>query len=129
MKKNCTKLFSLVSLALIFGVISTQHVRGINFSSVIENLPLMHGFSEDKDSAVIFESPGGRIIETSAVGKGVWIDISGFYKKSLPELGWKTKSSTSYIREGELLNLELVEKDSEGKVRILFKITPIKNKD
>jgi len=89
----------------------------------------MHGFSEEQDSAVIFESPAGRIIETSAIGKGVWLDISGFYKRSLPELGWKSKSPTSYIREGELLNLELVETDSEGKIRILFKITPIKYQD
>ena len=102
-----------------------QTARAEPFSGIIENLPLVNGFKEDLENIVVFETPMGRIIETSALGKGNLQDVIDFYQKSLPQLGWDTKSKTQYHKNGEMLKIEVKDKtDAESIIRIFFKITP-----
>ena len=85
----------------------------------------MPGFLEEVETAVVFESPLGRILETSAIGRASRQSIFNFYKKSLPELGWKIASETRFYREGEFLKIELRNNTvGIGMVRLLFKIVP-----
>ena len=125
MKKfNFFRVSILITLFLLL-VSYLQTARTEPFSSIIENLPLINGFKEDLENIVVFETPMGRIIETSALGKGNLQDAIDFYQKSLPQLGWDTRSKTQYHKNGEMLKIEVKDKsDAESTIRIFFKITP-----
>ena len=43
---------------------SLPAVAASSYSTIIEDLPLMPGMVEKTDDAVIFDKPGGRIVET-----------------------------------------------------------------
>ena len=84
------------------------------FMSGFEDLPLMNGLKQSEDTALTFDSPGGRIIEAYAQSDEIEKQkIMDFYDKTLPQLGWtrlkkKSKSNSfSYIREGEELTISV----------------------
>ena len=121
------KFFRVSTLITLFLLLISylQTARAEPFSGIIENLPLVNGFKEDLENIVVFETPMGRIIETSARGKGNLQDAIDFYQKSLPQLGWDTRSKTQYHKNGEMLKIEVKDKtDVESIIRIFFKITP-----
>ncbi len=88
------------------------------FSSVVEDLPLMPGMTELKDSAVIFDKPGGRIVETAAATAAKPDDVRAFYATALPPLGWTAAKADTYTRNGETLTV------TPGDKTVQFKITP-----
>ena len=65
----------------------------------------MPGLSEDADGAMSFDTANGRIAETIASGQVVPENVLGYYKRALPQLGWKRLTATRYRREDEVLNL------------------------
>lgn len=82
--------------------------------SGFEDLPLMDGLKQAEDTAVSFDAPSGRIIEAYAQsGETGKRKIADFYKKTLPQLGWKRLSASksvspvSYAREGEVLTISI----------------------
>lgn len=106
-----------IFFALLFCLFLPVMAAASEFSSVIEDLPLMPGMQEMKDRAVVFDKPGGRILETTTTTATA--DVSNFYANALPPLGWRTAGNNAYIRNGELLTIT-VEKNS-----VQFKITPM----
>ena len=123
-KYKFCRVSALTTLCLLL-ISYFQTARAEPFSGIIENLPLINGFKEDLENVVVFETPMGRIIETSALGKGNLQDAIDFYQKSLPQLGWDTRSKTQYYKNGEMLKIEVKYKtDVESIIRIFFKITP-----
>jgi hypothetical protein len=98
------------------------------FVEGVEDLPLMDGLESEPGSAVVFDKPGGRIIETFAVGKVAKADAVAFYEATLPQLGWararkKAKPpALAFEREGETLRLEF--KETGGALRVRFAIAP-----
>ncbi|MBC8337775.1 MAG: hypothetical protein ISR51_06775 [Rhodospirillales bacterium] len=76
------------------------------FISVLDDLPLMKGLVEAPDSATVFDTARGRIVEAVAEGALQKDRVLAFYEQTLPQLGWKTEAPGVFRREGEVLRLE-----------------------
>ncbi len=96
--------------------------RAEDFLSVAADLPLMPGLSEVRDVGVIFDKPGGRIVEAYAVGPVGSAGVEQFYGETLPQLGWRRIGRLRYEREGERLEIGLGGQD--GSLTVRFDITP-----
>ena len=113
---------------LTFGIIwmpSLVQSQSTTFLSVINDLPLMPGLSEDVEGALSFDMANGRIAETAATGSvkaGVVID---YYARTLPQLGWKLKTLVRYIREDEVLIIDVAKIIGNGaQVIVYFRLSP-----
>ena len=92
------------------------------FLSLVEDLPLAPGLSEDADAGVSFDNAGGRIVEAYAHGQLAKDQVLDFYKETLPQLGWTLKSATEYGRGGERLRLELI--DGSDGLTVHYSLSP-----
>lgn len=95
----------------------------VEFAKVIDDLPLMPGLQLVEDDDVLFTEPkAGRIAETTAEGEVDIDDMYMFYRRSLPQLGWKPLDTRRYIRDSEILRIEA---HAGGRVtRVEFSVTP-----
>jgi hypothetical protein len=86
-------------------------VRGAEFLSLLEDVPVMPGFSEDAAAAVAFDTASGRIVTARITGrKRPGVDLGAllaFYGASLPALGWRAESPVRFRRDGETLTLRV----------------------
>ena len=102
------------------GVAKQEYVKGT------EDLPIYYGFKAKEDSLVSYDTTSGRIIDAEFYSNTVSvIDVRNFYKMTLPQLGWVLKEFQIYERDGEILKLNIVEK--EGKTLLRFNIIPSDN--
>lgn len=117
------RLALLCALAAMAAGTSLQVARAADiFVAGTEDIPLMPGLSIVKGAGVVFDTPQGRIVEAYAEGPSSRKAVLDFYKETLPQLGWKAAGPTSFRREGELLRLELYEK--QGALTVRFYISP-----
>jgi len=93
------------------------------FVSVVEDLPLMPGLTEDEDAAMVFDSATGRIVEAHAAGEVPADAVRAFYADTLPQLGWKPIAEGLYGRGAEHLSLEIVPV-SQGAAAVRFALRP-----
>jgi len=92
------------------------------FVAGVEDLPLMPGLAEVRDAGIVFDTPGGRIVEAYAKGAARRAEIVGFYRQTLPQLGWQSVGETTYRREGE--RLEIVILGGDGDLVVRFTLQP-----
>ncbi|MHA1600131.1 MAG: hypothetical protein ACTSW2_04835 [Alphaproteobacteria bacterium] len=92
------------------------------FVAGVEDLPLMPGLAEVRDAGVVFDKPGGRIVEAYAEGSVGRSEVIGFYQQTLPQLGWRALGDTTYQREGE--RLEIVILGGDGDLVVRFTLQP-----
>lgn len=84
----------------------------------LNDIPLMPGLEELPDHTLIFDKPGGRIIESAMVAQDLDREsIESFYNQTLPQLGWVRIARNSFIRRNEKLYLSVEE---EEEYSILF---------
>lgn len=88
----------------------------------IPDLPLMPGLEPLPESGVVFDNPGGRIVEAFAAGKVAPQSVLAFYDETLPQLGWRRETSGAYLREGERLSLDISQ--DTGGVTVHFRLFP-----
>ena len=117
MSKSSWIIFGFVLLVSL-----PAFATGTGYSSVIEDLPLMSGMIEKTDDAIVFDKPGGRIVETSIETPASPAEIERFYTEALPPLGWKGFLSEGFVREDERLNINIEQKGRVALVR--FSLTP-----
>lgn len=88
----------------------------------------MPGLTAVGDGPVVFDAPGGRIIDVQLAGTGTPARVMEFYRETLPQLGWQAAAGPagSFEREGELLKLQVTEPE-RGRVEVRFSLTPAKN--
>lgn len=98
------KLFAVMILCL---VASSAFAVDTAYFSALRELPVASGLTEDRQSAVRFDQPEGRIIVLQASGRQTASEIQGFYSNTLPALGWKNLGGNRYARKGEILSLEV----------------------
>ena len=92
------------------------------FFTAVSDLPLMAGLTERPEAGVVFDKPGGRIVEAVAEGQLAAAAVERFYRMSLAELGWRADAGFVFHREGERLTIAL---DAAGPVLVArFTITP-----
>src|SRR5215475_10867866 len=78
------------------------------FLSLVEDLPLMSGLTEDTAAGLGFDTADGRIVD--------------FYGETLPQLGWKAEGKTQFARNGERLRLEFTH--SGGGLMVHYSLSP-----
>lgn len=111
----------LLVLALIAAPLAA---RADGFVPGTEDLPLMPGLVAVAGSAVVFDKPEGRIVESTAHGKVRRYAVTRFYGQTLPQLGWHHVAGTAaaWTRAGERLNLDFHGHD--GDLTVGFTIAP-----
>lgn len=87
------------------------------FVEGIDDLPLMPGLVPVADQALVFDKPGGRIVQAVATGSLDASAIRSFYAETAPQLGWAAAGEGRFVRDGELLRIELVESGQPGLAR------------
>lgn len=92
------------------------------FVAGIEDLPVMPGLMVMEDEGVVFDKPSGRIVEAYAFGAVEEGEVSAFYARTLPQLGWEAVAGQRFQREGEVLTLEF-KKDDRG-VLVTYRLAP-----
>lgn len=87
-------------------ILAAAPARAQGFLGAYEDLPLAPGLTEDANAGVVFDSPGGRIVEAYATGAVKAAEVLRFYAATLPQLGWTRETDTVYRREAEVLRLD-----------------------
>jgi hypothetical protein len=105
-------LVATMAVILVAGSLAWTHAAWANgFVSGADDLPLMEGLGEIPDGALVFDKPGGRIIDVQATGKVTRPQVVTFYRAALPQLGWvlmgQDKSALRYQRDDENLVIYL----------------------
>jgi len=95
---------------------------GDRFLTAIADLPLMDGLSETPGSAVVFSKPEGRIVEVAAEGTVARADVVAFYRRTLPQLGWRPTGDAAFERERERLSLGF--SGTSGRLVVQFSLAP-----
>jgi hypothetical protein len=114
----------LLVLSALAGMPGTAQAQSVGFVADVEDLPLMPGLSEIAGAGLVFDKPGGRIVEAYARGALTPEAVLAFYRRSLPQLGWVAAGPTAYHREGERLDLEVLGQDTSGTLVVRFSLGP-----
>lgn len=111
-------LFALILIAAPLAAHADGFVPGT------EDLPLMPGLVSVAGSAVVFDKPEGRIVESSAHGTLSRYAVTRFYAQTLPQLGWRSIAGmpASWTRAGERLRLDF--RGPDGDLTVGFMIAP-----
>ena len=92
------------------------------FFSLIEDLPVMPGLSEDVEAGMVFDKPEGRIVTAVAQGRVPKDAPTRYYDEVLPQLGWQKQSGGDWRRDEETLRAAISE--DAGTVRLTITISP-----
>lgn len=90
-------------MALCLLLASPAYAVDVTYSTILPDLPLMQGMTEQASDAVVFDKASGRIVELTAISTSSPADILAFYQKTLPPLGWQMQGSGTFVREQEKL--------------------------
>lgn len=123
-------LISLAALCMLG--LAVPQVLAEGFSTVIEDLPIMDGMTEREDLVVVFDTPEGRIVETTletAVGPQ---QVLTYYRRTLTQLGWKPVGTSEkfYLREKESMSIDVQRNPAadaygaQNSYIVTFKISP-----
>ena len=110
----------IVALALSVGTANEPRAQG--FVPGFEDLPLMFELDAD-DAPMIFDAPGGRIVEVRATGASSPMRVMAFYRETLAQLGWRATNTGTFERDGEQLRVNVAEPKS-GQVEVRFSLSP-----
>ncbi|MBV8533946.1 MAG: hypothetical protein JO128_00055 [Alphaproteobacteria bacterium] len=84
------------------------------FVAGIDDLPLMAGLAPVAGQNVVFDAPGGRVVEAWAQGSVTRESVLSFYGSTLPQLGWTVAAPDLFRRDGETLRLEFPPGAAQG---------------
>ena len=122
MSKILNALIFFCSILYYAGIDSKSNKT--NFVDGIEDLPLHHKMTVNKNSLVMFDTNQGNFVEVEIKGKSSIGNISKFYNEILPNLGWNFHKSNIYRRGNEVL--ELAFSIENNLLHVVFSIYPLK---
>jgi len=111
-----------LSAAALMLLVYAGEVRAQGYVPGFEDLPLMFELDAD-DAPMIFDAPGGRVVEARAHGSSSPTRVATFYRETLAQLGWRATSPGTFERDGEQLRLNVTEPQS-GLVEVRFSLSP-----
>jgi hypothetical protein len=95
------------------------------FLKGIDDIPTYKNMIHVEESLVMFDKINGRFISTEIIGEYEYSEVSEFYNKILPNLGWRLIKKNQFSRSEESLELEY---KLDGKdLRVVFNISPKKS--
>lgn len=127
-----TSAFSLSSFRVLFPALAfaaalfAATAAWAGYSAAIEDLPVMPQMTERADSIVFFDTPEGRIIETSFDTAGNSRQVLSYYHQVLPPLGWTRmqNSNNAYTRKNETLVIEFKASGSAAPNTVRIRLVP-----
>ena len=94
------------------------------FFLLLQDVPLMHGLEEIEDSAVYFDKPEGRIIESVARMHNATEDqVLDFYADILPQFGWGPVAERRFFRKNEYLEIHFEKKNGRRVLKMMIRPT------
>lgn len=88
----------------------------------------MDALSERPEMQLLFDTPAGRIVESFADGVITQTQVLDFYRRSLPQLGWRPdpKQETRFIRDTETLEIDFPQTlpHATNETLVRFRIAP-----
>ena len=96
---------------------------GEGFVAGFEDLPLMDGLAVVDQAGIVFDTPGGRIVERYATGAVPAARVREFYRATLPALGWTESGPAKFRRDGEYLTVSVLGA-GEATVMVRFSLAP-----
>ncbi|MCG5242717.1 hypothetical protein [Azospirillum doebereinerae] len=113
-------LAGLGSLAFPF---DPAHAAGASpFVPGLPDVPAMPGLDAAEAEPLVFDKPGGRIVQAVLSGAVPRNAVLAFYDQTLPQLGWRRTADRLFVREGEELRLEFTA--SGGRTSVRFTLNP-----
>ncbi len=93
----------------------------------ISGVPLMPGLTLLEDETVVFDKPGGRIVDAVASGPVLLPAVREYYLAVLDQFGWTSalpdiEDGLIVIRGGEVLHIRL--RETEAGVRVHYSLAP-----
>ena len=88
------------------------------------DVPIFKDMKSIEDSYILFDKVDGRYLYSEIKGRYEILEIQEYYKKVLPNLGWKLYEKNSFIRGAEILEIQYLLDNLETKV--IFTISPKK---
>lgn len=125
---RCLTLLAAMLLTALAGILPAGAVT--RFLTGSEDVPLMEGLAEIPDTRIIFDTPGGRIVDVDTKGTVSADDVADFYRESLPALGWKPDqaaggSAYTFRRASEILVITVHgENDGDDALGVRFNLRP-----
>ena len=120
-------MFAVLASIILGAAPRVTVADGPMFISVIEDLPLMPGLTEDVGEAMVFETSTGRVAEAQATGVLPIADVKRFYEEALPQLGWVSEGSAGFRRGGEQLRIDVSSNPQvAGQTRLKIALSPSK---
>ena len=108
----------LISFFLSFQSIAEEFVYGLG------DVPIFKDMKSIEDSYILFDKVDGRYLYWEIKGEYEVLEIKEYYKKVLPNLGWKLYEKNSFLRGDEILEIQYYNDNVETKV--VFTISPKK---
>jgi len=109
----------ILSLFFIyFHAVAEQFVYGLG------DVPIFKDMRSVEDSYILFDKVDGRYLYSEIKGKYKVLEIQEYYKKVLPNLGWKFYDKNAFVRADEILEIKYLNDNRETKVG--FTISPKK---
>lgn len=115
------KKILIIAVLLLAPVAGGAQPSG-GFVAGLEDVPLPADFSVVRDSTTVFDKPEGRIVESYATGPGSSAAVLAFYDEALAHLGWERLGPGRFLREGELLQIEIIAHD--GPLTVRYRLAP-----
>jgi hypothetical protein len=114
----------LISVLVTLGAVAAAGNE--KFVPGVSDLPVPTNFYLKHDSSSIFHEEEGRIIDASFIGRATESEVEEFYNLTLRALGWKRVEKLVYIRESEILRIEVQEIDDSqlNNLEINFSLRP-----
>ena len=115
------RIFILLVLyinVIFVGIVSAED----KFVNGFADLPVMPGMRELPDANISFDTTSGRILIAFAESSHNVQKVLSFYKNVLPQLGWRSKTSRTFLRESEILTFDFIKDGASVIVR--FSIEP-----
>ena len=110
-------VFLLISVFNAGFVWSTE-----KFLTGFSDLPIMPGMQELPNANISFDTASGRIVEAFAKTGQTVERILSFYKNVLPQLGWRVEKDTMFVRDTEILIINL--RKDRNSVIVQFSLEP-----
>lgn len=114
------------SIAMVWLVLSLLGAAGAaaaaEFFERLDDVPVMPTLEPVDAAGIEFDAPSGRIVEAYAVGAVDRASVLGFYRETLPQLGWRAGAGNAFLREDETLRIDFFGPDGELTVR--FTVSP-----
>ncbi|WP_041794714.1 hypothetical protein [Pararhodospirillum photometricum] len=119
-----TGLWAAVGLVLALAMATPVFAGddGPRFILGMDDIPLMPVLTPMPGAGMVFDSPAGRLVEAYATGTVSASQVLSFYRDTLPQLGWQVHGPHSFVRDGEILDLDFTGGSSTLTVR--FSLAP-----